>query len=409
MRKAREDQFDPNRPPWLHCTSRCVRRAFLCGDGYDHRKRFIEARLRQLASFFAVEVSAYAVMSNHLHVIARPRPDQAQELSAEAVAVAWLALRDLPTMARDGDVEEAGDECVSNSGEAGASSADRGTASADRGASSPSVLPVGPVTNDPTTDVGRQVRIAELAANAAFVACWRERLGSIGWFMKLLKEPVARLANKEDDCTGAFWEGRFSSIPLLDDAAVVAGMVYVDLNPIRAQVADRPETSKHTGVKTRIVARQARRAAAAQVQAGDAEAARTTLHAAGLSLRPGCTLTHLDPARDDQARSWLTPITAVFAGRRLSAEDYLTLVDHTGRQMHTGKKGVIPPHLAAILRRLDHDPQTWCETMARPRSLLGSALGTAASLAQEATRRAGRWVQARCALFRRICPPAVCG
>ena len=161
MRKAREDQFDPNRPPWLHCTSRCVRRAYLCGDGYDHRKRFIEARLRQLASFFAVEVSAYAVMSNHLHVIARPRPDQAQELSAEAVAVAWLALRDLPVMARDDEGEEGeegGDGRALASGEAGASSAGKGTAS-------PSALPVGPVANDPATDAGRQARIAELAAN----------------------------------------------------------------------------------------------------------------------------------------------------------------------------------------------------------------------------------------------------
>ena len=117
------------------------------------------------------------------------------------------------------------------------------------------------------------------------------------------------------------------------------------------------------------------------------------------------TIPHLDPAREDQTRSWLTPITAVFASRRLSAEDYLALVDHTGRQMHTGKRGAIPPHLAAIRRRLDHDPQIWCETMARSRSLLGSA----ASLAQEATRRAGCWVQARCVLFRRADPDTACG
>ena len=327
-------------------------------------------------------------MSNHLHVIARPRPEQAQEMSAEAVAVAWLALRDLPVMGRD----------IAAEGDAGRASVP-----------SPAVVSPGPVVSDPAVDVGRQARIAALAADAVFVARWRDRLSSIGWFMKLLKEPVARLANKEDECTGAFWEGRFSSIPLLDEAAVVAGMVYVDLNPIRAKLADRPETSDHTGVKTRIAARQARVQVAQQVQAGDAVAARAALHDAGLSLRRGCTLAHLDPAREDQTRSWLTPITAVFTNRHLSADDYLALVDHTGRQMHKGKKGAIPPHLAEILRRLEHDPQTWCETMSRPRSLLGTALGTAASLAQEATRRAGCWVQSRCALFRRTKTAADCG
>ena len=386
MRKPRKHQFDPNRPPWLHCTSRCVRRAFLCGDGYDHRKLLIEARLRQLASFFAVEVSAYAVMSNHLHVIARPRPERAQAMTAVEVASAYVAVRDLPVVAG-----------VSDAGPV-----------PGLGRPSLAVSP-GPVMGDPTRDVDQQARIEKLAADDAFVARWREHFGSIGWFMKLLKEPVARLANKEDECTGAFWEGRFSSIPLLDEAAVVAGMVYVDLNPIRAQLADRPETSDHTGIKTRITARKARVQAAKQVQKGNAAAARTALHDAGLSLRPGCTIAHLDSAREDQTRSWLTPITAVFASRRLSAEDYLTLVDHTGRQMHKGKKGAIPPRLAAILRRLEHDPQTWCETMARPRSLLGTALGAAASLAQEATRRAGCWVQARCALFQRTKPVVECG
>jgi len=64
-----------------HCVQRVVRRAFLCGvdalsgNSYDHRRTWIRDRLESLAGLFGVEIAALAVMSNHVHVILRNRPD----------------------------------------------------------------------------------------------------------------------------------------------------------------------------------------------------------------------------------------------------------------------------------------------------------------------------------------------
>jgi len=70
------------------------------------------------------------------------------------------------------------------------------------------------------------------ADNAAWVAATRKRLSSLGWFMKCLKEPLARLANKQDWCTRAFFEGRYKSIAILDEETLLSVCAYIDLNPV---------------------------------------------------------------------------------------------------------------------------------------------------------------------------------
>ncbi len=195
-----------------HCIARCVRRAFLCGDdpasgkNYDHRKGWIRDRLRTAASAFAIEVCGYSVMSNHFHVVLRVRPDLVGDWSDDEIAARWLRLyppRDQTTG-----------------------------------------QPAEPKEHDFNMITSVPERVAEL----------RERLMSLSWFMRCVDEPIARAANAEDDCSGHFWEGRFRSQELLDDAAVLACSVYVDLNPIRAELVLTPEESQFTSAFDRIQA-----------------------------------------------------------------------------------------------------------------------------------------------------------
>jgi hypothetical protein len=169
---------------------------------------------------------------------------------------------------------------------------------------------------------GEDLKPFERSAVSDIVNVWRSKLASISWFMRCLNQPIAHQANLEDKCTGKFWESRFTSQALKSEEALLSGMAYVDLNPVRAEIADTPETSSYTSIQER--------------------------------LQP---VFDLQQAIDDQADSgdlldFATPLKPLlpFENRLLNEpqtgilfnfEEYLALVDWTGRIIRSDKHGYI--------------------------------------------------------------------
>ena len=204
MTRPRSQLIDREEGGFYHLGSRCVRRALLCGEdpvtGRDlsHRRGWIEDRLLELTEIFTVHIYAHAVMSNHYHATADYRPQERLEFTDEEVARRWLRL--FPPKHPE-ELEQA----------------------------------VTALLDDPE-------RLAVL----------RDRLGDLSWFMRCLNEPIARRANREDDCTGRFWQGRFCSKALPSDRSVWACMAYDDLNPLRAGMAEEVDAPEYTSLQRRL-------------------------------------------------------------------------------------------------------------------------------------------------------------
>jgi REP element-mobilizing transposase RayT len=370
MAIARRTLVDPAEIGVFHCISRCVRRAFLCGrdsysgKNYEHRRAWIRDRLRELAGLFAVEVHAYNVMSNHLHVVMRTRPDQAKAWDDAEVARRWLQI--CPGKRILSDPAGAPDECA----------------------------------------------IRALCADAGKLAVRRARLADLSWFMRCLNEPIARRANKEDECTGRFWEGRFKCQKLDDEGAALSCMAYVDLNPVRAGIAATPEQSEFTSACDRATAHKARRQLARAPKDPTPEQAPLIARAEIESsldhwLAPIGALSGEqveDPQESDQAAR-AHPVHGVHPAAKpgtgttppllahLSVEHYLELLDWTGRQIRSDKRGHIANELRPVLERLDLDVDAWVANVAAYGGLFHRIAGKLDRL-DELAHAAGRaWLQ----------------
>lgn len=309
MTRPRADIAPPGTAGAFHCVQRCVRRAFLCGvDHYtgqcfDHRKTWIEDRIRVIAECFAVAIEAYAVMSNHLHLVLRIDPSAASEWSDEDIAARWVRL--FPP--RENSDEASAHKCL------------------------------------------------RILAQPERVSLLRQRLGSLSWLMRCLVEPIARRANREDGCKGRFWEGRYKCQRLCDERSLLAAMVYVDLNPIRAGMAEDLHSAVHTSAAVRM-----------------AEMKR-------------------DPSR---ASAPLKPVSGNLApATSLAVIDYLQILDWTGRQLAPGKRGRIAETAPTPLARIDHDSRRWMTRVAAFGSGWYRVVGTAQDLKASAERMGLAWLK----------------
>ena len=331
----------------FHCFSRCVRRAFLygfdtaTGRDFSHRKTWLVDRLRHLAAIFAIEVCAYAVMENHYHTVLRTRPDIVALWSDRQVATRWLKL--FPRKR-------------SLTGEA-----------------------IPPAEEDICTLTGCPERIEKL----------RKRLSRLSWFMGQLNEFIARAANKEDNAKGRFWESRFKCQKLLDEAAIAACMVYVDLNPIRAGRAAPPETSDFTSIQERIRAWQKKTLAAATGEAPkDAQPKPVT------DLQMPEMVSQIDSS-ELNSTTWLCPIHS--DSRRgilsMTTAEYFELVDVSGRMTRSDKRGTIDAQLVPILLRIGANPEAWLETISRFGTRFCLAAGLVSSLRDFAEQLGRHWLK----------------
>ena len=314
MPTSRENQVDLAVTPYYHCIARCVRRAFLCGkDSYtgrnfEHRRDWVRERLRFLADVFAIDVCAYAVMSNHLHVVLHVDEKRAGEWADADLVERYCKL--YPMAKGDYDVLPPAQQRVQ-----------------------------------------REV--------------WRTRLCSLSWMMRALNEFIARRANKEDDVSGRFWEGRFKSQALLDEQGLLTCMAYVDLNPVRAGVAQTLEGSDFTSIQERLedLARKRRN--------------------------------HLRQTAPDSLVPFATQPTDSCAAVELAPtlEAYVELLEWTGRAVAKGKRGKIVGPAPKLLANQGVSAERWVAALAEHAVGTVSFLGSVESVQALANKRGKGWLR----------------
>lgn len=371
-RTNRKDQFDPKEVTIVHCRHRCVRRAFLAGTDpvtkkdYSGRKEWIQRRIEALASIFAIDVLSYSILSNHMHVIVRNRPDVVATWSDQEVALRWLKI--FPGVSIEENLVE------------------------------------------PTTE-----HVAALAADPVRIAELRVRLAHISWFMRSLAEPIARRANREDGCTGHFWEGRFKATPIKDEIGVLACAMYVDINPVKAALATTPDTARFTSAYDRIAAQKGERidSAAFELKTISAkEAAEQVLN----TPREELVKRHRAKRRNPTGRSvprdaWLAPVQLANDKTSLdpethrdglrasdkgfltiSQEDYLTLLRWTAAQQTEQQQEEVPAAVQSVLAKYHVSHETWVHLVWNWKKYFShiGCIGRPETLAEEAQKKGKR-------------------
>ena len=323
MPMARSRYVSLEATPYYHCIGRCVRRAFLWGKDhfsgrdFSHRKAWVVERLAELSQVFSMSVCAYAVMSNHYHVVLHVDRERAEQMSQTEVLARWSRLFSLPYIL---------DQLMQ----------------------------------------GKHQDVATRRVADELVEQLRARLYDISWFMRCLNESIARRANAEDQCTGRFWEGRFKSQAILDEAGLLACCTYVDLNPIRAGIADLPENSDYTSIQLRLSEVRKTENKGAEL-VGHRVKSKANVEAKTLPkmpLHPFGNSLNVAPAK----------------GLPCTASDYVELVDWAARTVRSDKKHAMSSRVLPILNRLGFTPEEFEKTMRAKAMTRGTVIAQAERL-----------------------------
>jgi hypothetical protein len=332
-RIARSEVFDADEVAIMHVIQRCVRRCYLMGHdpvsgrNYDYRKQWLEERLQHFAACFGIDLVCFCILSNHFHLILRSRPDVVATWDDTEVARRWLRICPVRKGPRNQPPE-------------------------------PTESELNRIRNDAN-------RLAEI----------RRRLSDISWWMRLLSQPLAAMANKEEDQLGRFWQGRYRAVRLCDEAAILACAAYVDLNLIRATLAETIEQSDFTSIQRRI---------------------ESLACAGGLdSSLPSDRF--LCPIEIDERSDTVGPVPSVTLYRAsdkgvlpMTTQEYIQLLDWTARQVVKTKRGATPADLPQILERLRLSRQEWSGLVRDFGRMFALVAGLPATLAGQRTRRTQR-------------------
>jgi REP element-mobilizing transposase RayT len=341
MTQSRETLICLEETSFYHCYVRCVRRAFLCGEdkysgaNYDHRKQWLVSRLKFLSYIYAIDICAYAVMSNHYHVVLHVDQSRAKSWAQEEVVERWLQLY-------------------------------QGNLLIHRWIKNKAALAA-----------------AELEAVDGIIEDWRKRLCSISWFMRGVNETIARMANEEEKTKGRFWEGRFRSQALLDEVALLTCMAYVDLNPVRAGMAEDLIDSDFTSIQQRLFE--------FVKQSGNES------HEQQLTIRvENQEKIKSELNLDDLPEAPLMPFdgsshTDIHVALPFTQEEYFNLVDETGRLLREDKRGAIDASKAPLIKRLGINPEHWLEHIKHFRRYYAHCVGTPEAIGIFAGRNQKRW------------------
>jgi len=320
--------FDYHQVGVYHCWNRLVQRRCLFGwdsfSGRDlsYRKDWLVQRFQALAAAMAIQVLDYGILDNHFHVVLRNRPDLVEAWSDEEVARRWWQVCPLRRNA-DGSV--------------------------------PEPLP------------------AEIKLYQAKADEYRPRLSDISWMIRLACQTVARRANREDEVDGRFFAKRFDCKRLETVGDVLACSIYVDLNGIRAGMAETPEASRYTSAYDRIRARwdRVRRQMGSGEEIPTEQDADAWLAPIWLDERAaayeGVPAAGNNPPGQETAPRGYNPIGSPRVSNKgflpMTLDKYLTLLDTLGRVVLQNKRGFIPPDLQPILERLQVETKSWLDQL----------------------------------------------